>query len=96
MTLAPCGIKCGEYEACQAAGCSDCHTVQGKPFFLEDFGVEICPLYDCPVNKKGFNTCAECEELPCDIYYNWRDPSMSDEEHINSINERVKVLKSSF
>ena len=96
MTLAPCGINCGEYEACQAAGCSDCNSIQGKPFYIKDFGMETCPLYDCPVNQKGYATCGECSELPCNIYYDWRDPSMSDEEHLNSINERVDRLKTSI
>lgn len=96
MSLSPCGIKCGEFESCKSAGCGGCHAIKGKPFFLKDFGMEVCPLYDCPVNKKGYHTCAECPELPCKIYYDWKDPSMSEEAHINSINERVKVLKSSI
>ena len=96
MSLAPCGIKCGDFEACKSAGCRGCHEIQGKPFFLKEIGVETCPLYDCPVNKKGFQTCAECSELPCQIYYDWKDPSMTDEAHIESINERVRVLKASL
>ena len=96
MSLSPCGINCGEFEACKEAGCEGCHALQGKPFFLKDFGVETCPLYDCPVNKKGFQTCAACGELPCQIYHDWKDPSMTDEEHINSIAERVKTLKNSL
>ena len=96
MSLAPCGINCGEYEACKKAGCSGCHSIQGKPFYLKDYSVETCPLYDCPVNQKGFQTCAECSELPCKIYFEWKDPSMTEEEHIHSINERVKVLKATL
>ena len=96
MSLAPCGIMCGEFEACKEAGCSDCHEIKGQPFYLKEFGVETCPLYDCPVNKKGYTTCAECSDLPCDIYQEWRDPSMSDEEHENSIIERVNALKASL
>ena len=95
MSLSPCGINCGEFEACKEAGCSDCHSIQGKPFYIKEFGLETCPMYDCPVNQKGYQTCGECDELPCKIYYDWKDPSMSDEEHINSINERVARLKSS-
>jgi len=96
MSLSPCGISCGEFEVCKEAGCRGCREIQGKPFFLKDFGVEVCPMYDCPVNKKGFTSCAECPKLPCKIYYDWKDPSMTDEEHINSINERVKILKASL
>ena len=96
MSLSPCGINCGEFEACKTAGCGGCHAIQGKPFFLKDFGVEVCPMYDCPVNKKGYKSCAECSELPCQIFYDWKDPSMTDEAHINSINDRVKILKDSL
>lgn len=93
MSLAPCGISCGEFEACKEAGCGGCQEIQGKPFFIKEFGMETCPLYDCPVNKKGYQTCGECEELPCQIYQDWKDPSMSDAEHQASIDARVKVLK---
>ena len=93
MSLSPCGINCGEFEVCKSAGCGGCHEIQGKPFYLKDFGVDVCPHYDCAVNQKGFTTCAECAELPCKLYYDWKDPSTTDEEHINSINERVKILK---
>ena len=96
MSLSPCGINCGEFEACKEMGCSDCHEIKGKPSYLKDYDVETCPMYDCSVNQKGYQTCAECEELPCQIYQEWRDPSMSDEEHLNSINERVKTLKASL
>ena len=94
MLLSPCGIDC---ESCEFDdSCSDCHSIEGKPFYLKDFDVDVCPMYDCPVNKKGYKTCAECPELPCQIYYDWKDPSMTDEAHIESINERVKTLKASL
>ena len=96
MSLSPCGINCGEFEACKEAGCGGCHEIKGKPFYIKDFGIEVCPMYDCPVNKKGYKSCAECPELPCQIFYDWKDPSMTDEAHINSINERVKILKDSL
>ena len=94
MMLSPCGIDC---ESCPFfKDCGGCGKIKGKPFYLKDFGFETCPLYDCPVNKKGYRTCAECSELPCKIFYDWKDPSMTDEEHINSINERTRILKSSL
>ncbi|MCL2632750.1 MAG: DUF3795 domain-containing protein [Coriobacteriia bacterium] len=93
MLLAPCGIDC---ETCDYfKDCSGCHAIEGKPFYLQDFEVEVCPLYDCPVNQKGLKTCGECAELPCKIFFDWRDPSMSDEDHLKSIDDRVKVLKES-
>ena len=91
MLLSPCGIDC---ESCEyAESCSGCFAIEGKPFYIKDFGMEVCPLYDCPVNQKGYKSCGECPDLPCQLFYDWKDPSMSDEEHINSINARVKALK---
>ena len=94
MLYAPCGVDC---EGCpyQEDCKGSCYACEGKPFYLKDFGVEVCPLYDCAVNQRGYKTCAECEELPCQLYYDWRDPSMTEEAHIQSINERVAGLKAS-
>ena len=93
MLIAPCGIICDGCPYQESCGGS-CQACGGKPFYIRDFGVEVCPLYDCPVNQKGFKTCGECPELPCQLYYDWRDPSMSEEDHLKSINDRVEGLKS--
>ena len=93
MLLSPCGANC---ESCDyLKDCNGCHAIKGKPFYIKDFGFEVCPMYDCSVNKKGYKSCSECSELPCQIFYDWKDPSMTDEAHINSINERVKNLRNS-
>ena len=94
MLLSSCGADC---ESCDhLKNCGGCHAMKGVPFYLKDFGFEICPMYDCPVNKKGYKSCADCPELPCQIFYDWKDPNMTDEAHNNSVNERVKVLKDSL
>ena len=93
MYIAPCGstfcVKCEQREAC--GGC--CHAGKGKPFYISNFNVETCPIYDCAVNKKGYKTCAECPELPCQIIYGWRDPSNTEEEHRHSVEINVERLK---
>lgn len=93
MYLSPCGINCGALEVCKSAGCGGCHVIQGKPFYLKDFGVEVCPIYDCAVNKKGYKTCGECEQLPCQIIYDWRDPSMTEEEHRRAVENNAMLLR---
>ena len=91
MIFSPCGMNC---ESCHYyKDCGGCRAIKGKPFYLKDFGFETCPMYDCPINKKAYQSCAECSDLPCQIYYDWKDPSMTDEAHLNSINERVACLK---
>ncbi|MCL2508587.1 MAG: DUF3795 domain-containing protein [Oscillospiraceae bacterium] len=95
MLLSPCGIDC---EACQmkescGGGCQICG---GKPFYIKDFGVETCPMYDCSVNKHGYKTCAECPEVPCQIFFDWKDPGMTDEQHVSAVNANVALLKESL
>ena len=92
MSLSPCGINCVECPLAESCGGS-CQTLQGKPFYLKDFGVEVCPIYDCAVNKNGFSTCGECAELPCQIFFDWRDPSTSEEAHRQWVEDQTKILK---
>jgi len=92
MNISPCGINC---DVCPLkVQCGDgCQICGGKPFYIKDFGVERCPIYDCAVNKKGYETCGECAEVPCQLFYDWKDPSMSDEEHNKAIESNVSLLK---
>jgi hypothetical protein len=32
-------------------------------------------------------------DLPCEIYYDWRDPDVSEEDHAKGIQNRTKRLK---
>ena len=92
MNISPCGINC---DTCHLkAQCGDgCQICGGKPFYIKGFGVEQCPIYDCSVNKRGHKTCGECNEVPCQLFYDWKDPSMSDEEHNQAIERNVSLLK---
>ena len=76
---AACGLYCGY---CEYLGdkCRGCGPVQGKPFWTEQYGVEVCPLYDCSVNQKKLEHCGLCPELPCETFNSLRDPSLNDEE----------------
>jgi hypothetical protein len=91
MNLSPCGVDCASCPYSES--CGGCYAIAGKPAFLKEIGVEVCPLYECPVTKKGYHSCAECAELPCELYQSWRDPSMSDEQHQEGITQRVNNLK---
>ena len=92
MLVAPCGVDCGGCPEKEGCGGS-CRASEGKPFYIKDFGFEVCPLYDCAINKKGYTTCGECAELPCQLFYDWKDPSMSEEAHLQSIKDRTEALK---
>jgi len=92
MNISPCGINCDECPLKEKCG-NGCQQTCGKPFYIANFGVERCPIYDCSVNKKGYKTCGECAELPCQLFYTWKDPSMTDEEHCQAIDTNVVLLK---
>lgn len=89
--LAACGLFCGTCEH-MAAGCPGCAQIEGRPFWAAQFGVEVCPIYDCCMNTRQLEHCGLCDELPCETFLSLRDPSLSDEEFERSIEERREVL----
>ena len=38
-------------------------------------------------------SCGECSDLPCSLILGTRDPSMTEEEFMKTVDERVKRLK---
>jgi len=92
MKLTPCGVDCSSCPLLEKCGKS-CNDHGGKPFYIQGMDIDVCPMYKCAVLDKGFQTCAECPDLPCQIYYDWRDPTTSENEHAKGVQERVKQLK---
>lgn len=86
-----CGANCGECVE-YGKGCEGCEAISGKVFWAAYMGSDICPIYGCCVVEKGLKHCGECEELPCEIHWNTKDPRQSDEEHKQGIERRVAVL----
>ncbi|NLW17153.1 MAG: DUF3795 domain-containing protein [Firmicutes bacterium] len=89
--LARCGLDCS---ACYAYSqdCSGCNAVDGKPFWTREVGIEQCELYRCSVTK-NYAHCGHCQELPCKMWYDLKDPPLSDEQHQENIQERVRRLR---
>ena len=57
-----CGIFCGlctKYQSKAPSRCIGCRLGEQHSW---------CSIYRCCVMKKGFTTCAECKEYPCDRY----------------------------
>lgn len=86
-----CGVfcsKCPLYEK-ECQGC-----VEGKPFWLIYLEEEekTCPLYKCS-QEGNHQNCGQCGELPCQKWFDLKDPSISDEAHLQSIKDRVAVLQ---
>lgn len=83
-----CGIVCGE---CRHFGenCIGCNNVYGQPFWLEFVNAEICPVYDCCVNEKGYDHCGQCSEFMCGKFTRYRDPDIADDE-LDEVLEKMK------
>ncbi|HYH03775.1 MAG TPA: DUF3795 domain-containing protein [Bacillota bacterium] len=89
--LTKCGIDCNECYAF-SKDCPGCEAVAGQPFWTEQVGVTTCAVYQCCA-AKDFENCGKCQDLPCRIWYDLKDPSMSDADHVSSINRRAGLLK---
>ncbi|HPE18781.1 MAG TPA: DUF3795 domain-containing protein, partial [Tenuifilaceae bacterium] len=75
--------------------CPGCYLVEGKTFWaLEAMPNKICPIFDCSVNRRLFKNCGECNELPCKVFTELKDPNVSDLDHELSVQKRVLLLKS--
>ncbi|NVN94566.1 MAG: DUF3795 domain-containing protein [Bacteroidetes bacterium] len=93
MLVSPCGIICSECPYYNNE-CTGCKNNEGKVFWSKDVTENgICPMYDCSINNKKLSNCGKCNEIPCQLYYNTKDPDISEEQHQESILERVAVLR---
>ena len=90
LGLSACGTDCS---ACPLLGhpCIGCNKACGKVFHMPEG--RPCDIYACCVNKHRFATCASCDQVPCQIWRDTRDPSMTDEQFKENINNRVAMLK---
>jgi hypothetical protein len=85
-----CGCACEEC-ASWPAECPGCEQTRGTPYWTQHVGLEACPIYVCCTGRAHAD-CGECEESPCQTWVGLKDPSLSDEEHRKSIEERVNSL----
>lgn len=90
LGVSVCGTDC---KKCSFYGgiCKGCNASDGKVFHAPDG--KACPIYACCANKKKYTACGYCREAPCEIWGMTRDPSMTDEQFENSIQERIDQLK---
>ncbi len=86
-----CGLYCNECHSYQGE-CNGCREVSGKPYWVQYIGEEVCPIFNC-CEDMGIVNCGKCNDIPCKKWYDLKDPNLSEEEHLKSINERVAELK---
>lgn len=89
LTVCGCDCKyCKQYKDT----CGGCTQIKGRVYWAPYIGSEVCPIYGCCENK-GHDHCGTCADLPCPIYFDTRDPSMSEEEHEAGVHERAERLR---
>ena len=90
LGLSVCGTDCS---ACPLHGnlCTGCNEACGKVFHAPEG--KPCPIYGCCVNKHHYATCVSCSQVPCAVWQATRDPSMTDEQFEQSVNDRVSALR---
>ena len=90
LGLSACATDCS---ACSLFGnpFTGCNKASGKVFYLP--GGKPCGIYSCCVSKHRYATCASCDQVPCHIWQDTRDPSLTDEQFEESISSRVATLK---
>jgi len=85
-------VECNKIEELQKNPCKGCNAEEGRIFWTKLMGLEVCPIYSC-VKDKQLKHCGECAELPCNIYFDMKDPTFSEEQHQQGIKDRVENLK---
>ncbi|HUU74666.1 MAG TPA: DUF3795 domain-containing protein [Methanoregulaceae archaeon] len=87
-----CGMICRECDHYQVE-CQGCRAVKGVPFWVAFVGIDRCPVYECCVEEKKIANCGQCEELPCDRFTRYKDPSVSGENAARTLESMVARLK---
>ena len=92
-TLSVCGLVCADCEFFEKT-CAGCYAVKGGTFWaLEMMPAKVCPLFQCAINERVYESCGDCKELPCEIFRQMKDPALSDEEHEKMLQVRIDRLR---
>jgi hypothetical protein len=107
-SISVCGIDCKAYSTCDKCSsicknmhsvfdlkkpCEGCNEIHEKILLSKHISLNICPIYECVINRH-YQHCGNCEQLPCDLYYELKDPFINDFIHGLDIEHRVNTLKS--
>ena len=90
MDISCCGTDCG---SCGLRGnlCQGCNESSGKVFHAPEG--RACPIYECCRSEKKYDSCGACDQLPCGTILGTRDPSLSEDEFMKTVSDRVARLR---
>ncbi len=86
-----CGVVCSDCKSFPN-DCKGCPEINGKAYWLQYTGEDICGLFDCCVNQKKFPHCGNCASLPCG-HYERDDPTKTPEENEEDRRKQLAQLK---
>ncbi|HWQ65615.1 MAG TPA: DUF3795 domain-containing protein [Methanospirillum sp.] len=88
-----CGLWCDDCTHFEEE-CPGCSETGGCTFWTEFVDIDACPVYSCCVEEKGLAHCGFCDKMPCDLYTRFRDPEMTEEDQIKSLeNQRQELIR---
>ncbi|MFZ2054832.1 MAG: DUF3795 domain-containing protein [Candidatus Aminicenantales bacterium] len=90
--LSVCGLICDRC-AFFKKPCRGCYETKGMTFWAAELPEKTCLLFQCAIKTRGFSSCAECSELPCQSFRELKDPNISEKEHLKALEERVHRLR---
>jgi len=77
--LSSCGLKCITDCKSYRKECYGCNEMQGRVSWAKRFGSERCAIYNC-VHEKKLTSCGECSQMPCRLWFEVRNPFISDKD----------------
>lgn len=86
--LTVCGVCCET--DCRAYGkdCAGCNLLKGKVSWAKFLGKNLCPIYQCVLNKKIPN-CGHCPAIPCKIWLtDTKNPDLTNLEYKADLRRR--------
>ncbi|MCA1916429.1 DUF3795 domain-containing protein [Methanospirillum hungatei] len=86
-----CGMYCDECDHFER-DCPGCDESDGSVFWTEFADTDVCPVHECCANEKQFAHCGLCDEMPCEKYYRFRDPDVSEEEAAKMLEKQKENL----
>jgi hypothetical protein len=90
--LSKCGVNCSSDCHAYQVECDGCNELEGKVSWAQFYGKDECPIYEC-ANESGFSSCGECGQAPCKIWYDTKNPDVSDAEFEADIQSRMSNMR---
>ena len=87
-----CGCICSDCRIFNKE-CMGCYSIEGKPCWLHEVGLEVCDFYECSVIEKKLINCGACEEIPCKKFWKNKNPRWTEDQHKKIVEDRVILLK---